>query len=148
MDILIKLIDDTIKNNNNLYVLYDFLRNYDLSIDYKYIKFNDDNYSKSLYYRNNNFDIYYICWKKGQKSKIHSHPNNGCLMKILNGKLKESKYTNNSIVKLNEKILSINDCGYMEGSVFLHDIEAIEDSISVHIYSPSKFIPFVVDYDR
>ena len=34
------------------------------------------------------YDIYIISWKRSQRTKIHDHPIQGCLMKVLNGRLK------------------------------------------------------------
>ena len=40
------------------------------------------------------FEIIIISWNYNQKSPIHNHPENGCLMKILKGSLTEEKYNN------------------------------------------------------
>lgn len=142
MDALINSINEILDGKKKLSEFLPCFSKFDLKIDNCHVSFNNNYYSRNLVYRNDKFDIYYICWKKNQKSKIHSHPNNGCLMKVLMGKVKECKYSNNiNLEKISEKELNVNDCGYMEGSKLLHDIEALEDTISLHIYSPPKFTP-------
>lgn len=139
METLTKKISETLNKKQNLCTLLEYVRNVNIQIDSNSIIFCEKNYVRNLIYTNDQFDIYCICWKRGQKSKIHSHPQNGCLMKILSGKLKECKF-NNKLEKIVEKELSINDCEYMEGNKYLHDIEALMDTISLHIYSPPKFV--------
>ena len=118
----------------------EYLKNYELDLNLDNLNYCDKYYTRNLLYSDKQFDIYCIHWRKGHKSKIHSHPKNGCLMKIISGKLKECRY-NNDIDKISERELNKNECGYMEGNDILHDIEAIDDTISIHIYSPPKFIP-------
>lgn len=126
-------------NNYKLSYLIDYFTNIDIPIDQNFVIFNEQSYSKNLVYSTDNYDIYYICWKKGQCSKIHDHPKNGCLMKILSGKLKETKYDIHKKI-ISENTLQINDVGYMEGNKIIHKIEALDDTISVHIYAPSSYI--------
>lgn len=53
-------------------------------------KFNKDVYSKiRLPQSTKYFDMYLICWKPYQETKIHDHPVGGCLMMVLQGELNE-----------------------------------------------------------
>lgn len=106
----------------------------------KYINFSEDTYYKKLLYQTSAFDIYLICWKKNQQSKIHDHPSNGCLMKVLEGSLLENIYQNDyKLVYKESKILKENDIGYRVNNLILHDIRALDDAVSIHIYSPNGY---------
>jgi cysteine dioxygenase len=102
----------------------------------KYVQFKADNYYSNTLYRTNKFEIKLLCWKPLQKTPKHPHPQNGCLMKILEGKLIEEKFAgNNSIQTFYKK----GDVGYINASES-HVLRNTEtDSVSLHIYSPSSF---------
>ena len=104
----------------------------------KYIKFSTKRYCKNLVFRNKLMDVFIICWKKGQKSGIHDHPESGCLLKVVEGELLETVFTD-SLSKIKENKLITGSIGYQEGNNKLHSINSNKcDSISIHIYSPAK----------
>jgi len=84
-----------------------------------------------------------ICWNSNQSSKIHDHPDNGCLLKVLQGSLTEYnyKFNDNDLQIKNCNKLNVNDIGYQEGSTGLHKIcnENNNKVISLHIYSPPNY---------
>jgi cysteine dioxygenase len=106
-------------------------------------------YQKTLLFRNEQFEIYQINWLKNAETTIHQHPKNGCIMKIIQGSLHEKLYkamtyhieekemTNKYEIK--NTIYNTNDVSYIDDTLGLHKIIAIENSISLHIYSPPKF---------
>ena len=55
-------------------------------------------YTKNLVFRNDNFEIFVVCWSGKQGSYIHDHSENGCILKILKGRLTEYKYNVNNLV--------------------------------------------------
>lgn len=118
-------------------------------MDWKpYVKYTDKNYNKILLYRTNDFDVYIICWKSGQSTKIHDHPSLGCLMKVLHGTLEENLYKNNKI-NINficRNILQTDDIGYQINNGVIHEIIALNDSVSLHIYSPNNYQPKYYKY--
>lgn len=95
-------------------------------------------------YSNDLFETILICWDDGSESKIHDHPENGCILQLLNGCLEEYLYDSN--LKL-QKISTFNsgDISYMENSIGYHKIKCINKAISLHIYSPSNYIMTVLD---
>lgn len=123
------------QNLQNILIKYD-------DVDYKqYIKYSDITYQRNYVTSNDLFDIIIISWKAGQKSKIHDHPENGCIMTVLEGKLQECVYANHdSPVFLHCKYLSPKEVAYKKSNVILHDIKAITNTVSLHIYSPPKYI--------
>ena len=128
--------------NNTLLNGKKYLENYN-SLDYKkFIKLNKKTYNKELVYRDNKFEIIIISWNKNQYSKIHNHSENGCLFKILEGELVESRYNtknlqNYATIKYNK----YSGVSYIDNSIYYHKRDNIFDDIciSIHVYSPPNF---------
>lgn len=110
---------------------------------FEHIKFNDSSYNKIYLFRSAQFDLILICWKKGQCTKVHDHPRQGCLMKILKGQLTENIFVKNDheIIFQSSKSLMVNDLAFQSKDIVLHQIIADMDSISLHIYAPGHYIP-------
>ena len=98
---------------------------------------NKKSYYKNILYQNDAFELILIKWEKGAETAIHQHPSNGCLLKLLEGKLIEERYTNDILYKSSE--LKLNSVGYMHDTVGAHKITALEESYSLHLYSPPKY---------
>ena len=94
-------------------------------------------YYKNIIYQNDSFELILIKWEKGAQTSIHGHPDNGCILKLLEGKLKEEKY--NKFNKYKSSELGINSVGYMHNNLGTHKIIALEESYSLHLYSPPKY---------
>ena len=63
------------------------------NIDWKkYVYFDNNKYNRNTVYENENIEMVIISWNNNQKSGLHDHPKNGCLMKILDGELNEYIY--------------------------------------------------------
>ena len=104
-----------------------------------YVKYNNQKYNREIAFKNELCEMVVISWNKKQMSPIHDHPLNGCLLKILKGKLIEENYINKSnIIKKKNKIeLKEGSISYKIGNNILHKI--INNNIktvSLHIYSP------------
>ena len=131
------------KNYNNLAKSKYLLNNYKSNDWIKYINFDIENYKKNLVYRNNDFEIFVTCWLPNQETKIHNHSKNGCLIKILEGNMKEITYNTGSHKVIGENIMKTNDIRYIDDSICYHKmINNTEfNCISLHIYSPPLFVP-------
>lgn len=130
-------------NASNLYKMLPILEDY-IGTDWKqYINFCDKKYHRNRLFCGSEFEIILICWKKGQISGVHDHPERGCLMKILEGNLNETKFNLKELIPnfISSKRLIPNDISYICGLDGLHNIEALDDSISLHIYSPPQYTP-------
>ena len=104
-----------------------------------FINFKENDYNKNLIYRNKDSEIILICWDKNSKTKIHNHPKNGCIMKILQGNLIEEQY-NSELEKLNICNYGVDEVSYIHDNLYLHKIiNNNQRSISLHIYSPPCF---------
>ena len=129
--------------NNNLFDLIPLVVKYNIdNIDWKkYVKFNKSYYNriKLEEYSNNMFEFVLICWLPKQKSLIHNHPTNGCIMKILEGNIEETLYDNNmNITSINMYVT--NDTTYIDNNKGIHKINPLDKSVTLHIYSPPNYI--------
>jgi cysteine dioxygenase len=131
------------ENFNNIEELYNLLYNYN-SFDYKdLITFSENTYNKLFLHTSDNFDLILICWKKGQYTQIHDHPDFCCLLKMLEGKLLEEEYLNiDNNLQINQiNILENNMIVNKKQDKILHKIIAQEDSVSLHLYIPGFYKP-------
>ena len=155
---LAKIADDLVKNNKSLNDMISEIKKYNGNDWKEYVSFSDETYKRNKALSTEFVDVYIICWKKGQCSKIHNHPENGCIVKILSGSLVEKIFetsddkscsdvshvlTNkvncqNNVNDMND----VNDVLYSSGSKKVHRIEPIEDTISLHIYPnyPKQYV--------
>jgi len=139
---LFSRVNNQLKNEQKLKDLKNILEEYE-GIDWKYyVSFNDDKYTRNTVFSNDDMELIIISWNNNQISGIHDHPENGCLMKILQGELDEHNYE----IKANKlNLLNVRKCkedsiGYQEGSTGLHDIVNKDNkTVSLHIYSPPNY---------
>lgn len=135
-------INNKILGSNNVLSSKDLFLKYEFSKYKLFFKNKKENNTKTNYYKhvifkNDIYEIIIIKWYKGSNTKIHSHPKNGCLLKLIEGKLNEKKYFNNILYQ--STILDKNDIGYMHDNIGQHKITSLEDSYSVHLYSPPNY---------
>ena len=137
-----------IKLNNNLKYkklknLKNLMKEYNGSDWKEHILYNKDTYNRNIIFKNNTIEMIIISWNNNQKSGIHDHPENGCLMKILKGELDEHIYKhidleNKFISKCESKEGSVR---YIEGKNGLHNIVNKDNkTVTLHIYSPPNYI--------
>ena len=121
--------------------LYELLKKYN-SNDWKQnISFDETNYKKNLVFRNDKFEIFIVCWSSKQGSLIHDHSSNGCILKILKGKLTEYRYDINNLELMELSSLPKNTISYIDNKIGYHKIinDTKKDTISLHIYSPPNY---------
>jgi cysteine dioxygenase len=107
----------------------------------QYINFNNNTYNRIRLndFSNSKFEMYIISWKPDQMSPVHDHSDNGCIMKVLDGSLKEILYDYN-LTPMNDTIINKNYVSFIDNHIGLHKIEALDYSVSLHIYSPPNYI--------
>lgn len=108
----------------------------------QFVTFREDSYSLMTLSCREKFEIRLLCWKPFQETPKHPHPKNGCLMKILEGKLTEEKFVDidSSNIKTSYNKGDVNFIKASESHI-LKNTET--DSISLHIYSPSGFYDII-----
>ena len=138
---LIKNINYNLSKNKNVLKCYNSIKKYnsnDWMINKKYfINNNYTDYSKHVLFRNNTFELILIKWDKGCTTSIHKHPHNGCILKVLEGNIIEERYFDKEKYELNN--LKKDDIGFMHNILGDHKIYALEESYSLHLYSPPNY---------
>jgi predicted metal-dependent enzyme (double-stranded beta helix superfamily) len=133
-------ITKQLSQGTKLSELFDLMRNYNGNDWNDHVKFCKEKYAKHPVLENEHIAIFVICWEVGQFSCIHDHPENGCLMRTLSGKLIENVYANNNgqfeVCKTNA--LDKDGVSYIQGKNGLHNIRNGCDgkTVSLHVYSP------------
>ncbi len=90
------------------------------------------------------YELLMLCWNCGMESKVHSHPCDGCFVKVLKGEIKETKYApqpdkDGNLVLTTEAIAREGDVAYMDDYVGLHKIGNPSPSVgavTLHLYTP------------
>lgn len=155
---LSKQLFDNMSNNNTLLECKNILESYNGNDWEKYVKFSNTIYNKVyLDCSTDLFDLILICWNNGQQSTPHDHPDDGCLMKILDGELTEKIYTKNINTSIKVHVDCENGCdkysyaktnfykktqiSYREGKNVIHDVINADNikTVSLHIYAPPKY---------
>ena len=140
---LITNITDNYKADKNLLSIAKYLEVYQ-GQDWKNYVVQNYNYYKNLVFRNDDLEIYIITWISGASSRIHDHPEKGCLLKVLQGELTETEYTKDDldINYKNTKTLKKDDIGFQISNTILHKINNnMKDiAVSLHIYSKPNFM--------
>lgn len=143
---LINNINNNINNCTNLQELDNILHS-SSGKDWKnYVVKDINNYYKNLVYRNDNYEIYIITWNINAETRIHDHPDKGCLVKVLEGELIENEYyydkQDNNINLINVNVLNINDISFKISNDILHKIinKTNNVCVSMHIYSKPCFL--------
>lgn len=79
---------------------------------------------------------YLLCWNRFQSSGIHDHPEGGCLVKVLQGRLHEETADGTTLLR-------VGGISYQgPGVKGLHCIRSSKyRSISLHIYEPADYKP-------
>jgi cysteine dioxygenase len=97
----------------------------------------ENTYQKILLTKSDKFDIYLFIWYPNCSTEIHDHAENGCFMKLLEGKLQETIYDTIFYKKQSTNTLSKGEYKYISNKLGYHTIKNLSSiSVSIHIYSP------------
>ena len=132
-------VDEHLKSGKKLDTALHIVQKYNGNDWEKYCKFCNVSYKRSLVYINDLFDIYVICWNNNQKSPIHDHAPNGCIMKVLEGQINQHLFT--SDVKFIKQIVNKEgNVSYIDNNIGLRKIiNGDNKAVSLHIYSPPLY---------
>jgi cysteine dioxygenase len=89
------------------------------------------------------YDMYLLVFPPGIVSLYHSHPANGCVLRVLEGMLEEDRITGRGEPAGTHR-LEAGDVSYMHDSVGFHRIRnpsQTQTAYSLHLYSPTEYIP-------
>lgn len=115
----------------------------------QFVKFDPERYNRIRVYYGESFDIWLICWGIGQGSSVHDHPKNGCIQKVLQGELEETRYIkkrDDRYCKWKRRIYTEGGVGYISGKSGVHMLKNIGDvdAVTLHLYSPPNYIPKII----
>jgi len=108
----------------------------------EFASFREDIYCRKIIHQVRDFDVVLIGWMPGQRSPIHNHPTNGCLVYPIQGELFEERYCEELNPKSSNTV-GVGQYSYIDNGICVHKLgNASEElpAISVHIYSPSNFV--------
>ena len=118
-----------------------FIYNYKLNKEdlLKYSFFDKSIYTRNLVFRNNDFEILFLCWGPGQLAPVHGHEGEKCWARVETGKLKFCNFniiSENPLKLKNEKEI-IGNKGFLDGPADIHSVENNFNinSISLHVYA-------------
>lgn len=155
-----EIVDQSIRKGElfDSYQTIDLIKQYS-GDDWKdSVKFDQLEYNRVQLYCGEQFDIWLICWDIGQKSNIHDHPENGCVQKVLQGKLIEKRYIRkddigggkrekHELCRIWNKVYEEGDVTYISGEKGIHMLKNIGDigAVTLHLYSPPNYIPKIIN---
>ena len=106
--------------------------------------YSDHRYSRNIVVRDEQFEIFMICWKSGQRSLIHDHGESLGGVKVLRGILTESVFA----LSPNGMIKPVASTDYQPDDVQIEDDSTIHqvsnrqpdgrDAISLHVLPPAN----------
>ena len=140
MDNLVNLVSKHLNNNKTLenLILDNDNINQLMKINYsKYIP-TLGSYSRNRLYHNDDFEILILAWDENSKTPLHNHPENGCILLLLEGNMIEERISDCATIY--SKTIP-GKCSYIDNTFGKHIITAKKKSWSLHIYSP----PFYYD---
>ena len=144
MNKLFEYLNQKNLKNSNLKEIKKSLAEYinDDIIDYCYSKaiFNLKKYNKIKLtdFSNDKFELVLICWDEKSETLIHDHPDNGCVLYLMDGELEEELY-NKSLKLIKKSIYKSKSISYMDNNKGYHKIKCQKKAISLHIYSPPNY---------
>lgn len=144
MNKLFEYLNQKSLKNSNLKGIKKSLAEYinDDIIDYCYSKaiFNFKKYNKIKLtdFSNDKFELVLICWDEKSETLIHDHPDNGCLLYLMDGELEEELY-DKSLKLIKKSIYKAKNISYMDNNKGYHKIKCQKKAISLHIYSPPNY---------
>ena len=106
---------------------------------------NEQKYNKKRidYLSTDKFDMYTIGWLPNQTTSIHDHPSLGCILCLLTGTLEEKIY-DKKINLIKTTVIKGPYVGYIDNDIGYHSIKCIDKALTLHIYSPPNFTPFLM----
>jgi len=111
-------------------------------IDIKqYYEFSDDCYCRVPLIVNTQYELLLCCWMPGQLAPFHGHPEQGCLVKILEGTMTETiKYTDG---RAETRLNRTGDVAYISDKIGIHQVQNNSDrnAVSLHLYAPGGYKP-------
>ncbi|NJL14317.1 MAG: hypothetical protein HC913_15790 [Microscillaceae bacterium] len=104
----------------------------------QYIAFEDTHYTRQVVCQCPAFEILVLGWQVGQGSPFHNHAGQGCLLRVMQGVLHETRW---QWGKTHLNCYTSNAISYIDDQMGVHQIEnrGPQPAVSLHIYAPGFF---------
>ena len=105
------------------------------------VHFQDERYCRNIISHSTLFDLVIICWKPGQGSPIHDHPEKGCLVRVLRGVIGDELQGPDGEITRNQ--YSEGEVLYINNDMGKHQVfnNSQANAVSLHIYAPGEYEP-------
>lgn len=134
----IKNVRNELVKSKKIINVKNILMNYDgKDLDLNNYSIEKNKYCRNVLYRDELFEVLVLAWDKNVESPVHDHPKNGCYLKILKGELKETKFKKNGNIE--DNYIKDNGISYIDNTIGIHKIKAIDYTFSIHVYSPPNY---------
>jgi len=144
LDELFDALDTALRSGKKLKGLGPLLASYNGDDWREFESYRADHYSRNLVRVNDLMEMLVLCWEIRQGCPVHDHPDNGCLVRIMQSEVTENIYElKDNPEFISGSILPAGGIAYKEGNRILHEIFNHSDSraASIHIYSPPNYKP-------
>jgi cysteine dioxygenase len=105
-----------------------------------YVRFESGGYSRNRIIKTDRFEVLVLCWKPGQKSKIHNHADSICAFKVIKGALTNTNYLQegDNMCFTSAHKLSLSQHTVLSGVDNFHELanDYPGNAVSIHFYSP------------
>jgi cysteine dioxygenase len=91
----------------------------------------------AVLHQDKNFKLILIYWSESDKSKKHGHMKGGGLMRVLSGKIRETRFhPDNTEVAIGTFVYSKGDLSYIHDALAFHTVENQEETpaVSLRLY--------------
>jgi len=96
----------------------------------------DEAYAKRVLVDTPQLMVVAVRWRAGARTELHGHSDSEGLYRIFRGQVEEERYLPEAdALQFSSSILDTGDETYLPAGSF-HQLRAIEDSITLHVYSP------------
>lgn len=128
-------------DSEDLINLEDWYQNLELSHWQNRVAFRKNNYNRISLVSCEAYDLLLLCWEPGQGSSFHSHPQKGCLVKILEGRLEDELKVDGQDSSFRSH--NANDVLYITDKMGMHRVFNAQETnaISLHLYAPGGYQP-------
>ncbi len=98
----------------------------------RFIRFDPQNYVRSLVTRGERWEMRLLCWRPGQTSTLHGHGDSACAFRVLRGSAVES------ILGCRDRVWAPGDIVEETGSQLVHQVgnAGNDPLLTLHLYSP------------
>jgi DMSO/TMAO reductase YedYZ molybdopterin-dependent catalytic subunit len=135
---------DGLKGRPPLHELAEQLKELDVRAEdvAPFVRFGDGQYQRNLARAGDEYNVWVLCWKNGQRSPIHDHAGSACGVRVLRGTATVTRFE----FAPNGHIKAMDSKDFAPGSVLanqdsdLHQVSNLQagsaDLVTLHVYSP------------